>query len=141
MMNFWTGLPNYETFYALYQFFIRQELNICGILFHECIISFFYFSLHIIMIVYVRCYWYKTLNIKRTTNIIMIVYVKYDYVGRSLAIKPCVSVAPHIYNRDYVGRSLDVQPCVSVTPHISNHDKNDQHNHDCLCEVLLIHKV
>jgi hypothetical protein len=21
MMNFWTGLPNYETFYALYQFF------------------------------------------------------------------------------------------------------------------------
>ena len=31
MMNFWTGLPNYETFYALYQFSIRQELNICGI--------------------------------------------------------------------------------------------------------------
>jgi hypothetical protein len=30
MMNFWTGLPNYETFYALYQFF-RQELHICGI--------------------------------------------------------------------------------------------------------------
>ena len=21
MMNFWTGFPNYETFYALYQFF------------------------------------------------------------------------------------------------------------------------
>ena len=26
MMNFWTGFPNYETFYALYQFF-RQELT------------------------------------------------------------------------------------------------------------------
>ena len=25
MMNFWTGLPNYETFYALYNFFIDKS--------------------------------------------------------------------------------------------------------------------
>jgi hypothetical protein len=25
MMNFWTGLPNYETFYALYNFFLDKS--------------------------------------------------------------------------------------------------------------------
>ena len=31
MITFWTGLPNYETFYALYHFVLRKELHICGI--------------------------------------------------------------------------------------------------------------
>ena len=46
----------------------------------------------------------------------------HDYVGRPLDIKPCVPVTSYINKHDYVGRPLDIKPCVSVTPHINNQD-------------------